>query len=79
MTREEETGIIEAESSTSKKTKTTGKNLAAMRRQVVEETGCEQSELGTPRGFKESLYGKEKWSTHVWGGKGKEKMGQKCK
>ena len=79
VTREEETGIIEAESSTSKKTKATGKNLAAMRQQVAEETGCEQSELGTPRGFKESLYGKEKGSTCVWGGKGKEKMGWKWK
>ena len=31
VTREEETTVVEAEPSTSKKTKATGKNLAAMR------------------------------------------------
>ena len=77
--REEETTVVEAEVPTSKKTKATGKNLAAMRRQVAEETGCEQSALETPRGFKESLYGKERGSTCVWGGKGKGKGGRKRK
>ena len=71
--------MVEVEVSTSKKTKATGKNLAAMRRQVAEETGCEQSALETPRSFKESLYGKERGSTHVWGGRGKGKGGRKCK
>ena len=70
---------MEAELSASKKTKATGKNSAAMRRQVAEETGCEQSELGTPKGFKESLYGQERGSTRVWGGKGKGKTGRKRK
>ena len=79
VTREEETATAEVEPSTSKKNKATGKNLAAMRQQMAEETGCKQSELGTPKGFKESLYGQEKGSTHVWGGKGKGKAGQKCK
>ena len=65
VTREEETMVVEAELSTSKKTKATGKNLAAMRRQMAEETGCEQRELGTPTGFKESLYGQERGSTCV--------------
>ena len=78
-TREEEATVAEVEVSTSKRTKATGKNLAAMRRQVAEETGCEQSALGTPRGFKESLYGKEQGSTRVWGGKGRGKGGRKCK
>ena len=76
-TREEENTVVEAEVPASKKTKATGKNLAAMRRQVAEEIGCEQSTLGTPRGFKESLYGKERGSTCVWGGKGKGKGGRK--
>ena len=71
--------MVEAEVSTSKKTKATGKNLAAMRWQVVEETGCEQSELGTPKGFKESLYGRERGSTRVLGGKGKGKGSRKHK
>ena len=77
--REEETMVVEAEPSMSKKTKATGKNLAAMRRQMAEETGCEQSKLRTPKGFKESLYGQERGSTHVWGGKGKGKAGRKHK
>ena len=79
VTREEETTVVEAELSTSKKTKATGKNLAAMRQQMAEETGCEQSELGTAKGFKDLLYGKERGSTHVWGGKGKGKTGRKRK
>ena len=36
--REEETTVVEAELSASKKTKATGKNLAAMRLQMAEET-----------------------------------------
>ena len=71
--------VVEAEPSASKKTKATGKNLAAKRGQMVEETGCEQSELGTSKGFKESLYGQERGSTHVWGGKGKGKTRRKHK
>ena len=70
---------MEAEPATSKKTKATGKNFAAMRRQMTEETGCEQSELGTPKGFKELLYGQERGSTCVWGGKGRGKAGRKRK
>ena len=48
VTREEETTVVEAELSASKKTKATGKNLAAMRLQMAEEMGCKQEWIGNP-------------------------------
>ena len=67
----------EAEEPAQKKTPS-GKNLAAMRREMSQEGG---KELQTPKtvGFKESLYGQERGSTRIWGGKGKGKRGNKRK
>ena len=79
VTREEETGMTEAEPSTTRTTRATGKNLVAMRQQMADDTGCSQSELRTPKGYKESLYGQERGSTHMWGGKGRVKTGQRRK
>ena len=85
LTREEETSVAEeGEGSTElvpatpspRSTKPTGKNLAAMRREMSAESG---QDLQTPKSvaFKESLYGREHGSTRVWGGKGKGKHGRK--
>ena len=61
-----------------KKRTPSGKNLAAMRREMSQEGG---KELQVPKtvGFKESLYGQEHGSTRIWGGKGKGKRGNKRK
>ena len=77
ITREEETGMTEAEPSTTRTTRATEKNLAAMQQQMAGDTGCSQSELGTPKGYKESLYGLERGSTHVSGAKGRRENRKK--
>ena len=78
MEREEETTEDSEGSATKKKKTPSGKNLAAMKRQMSKESG---KELQTPKtvGFKDSLYGQEHGSTRIWGGKGRSKAGQKRK
>ena len=60
--------------------KVSGKNLAALKRQTAADTGKSVTELATPSGtktFKDSVYGQDRGSTRVWGGKGKGKTGRK--
>ena len=70
--------VEESQEPDPKKRAPSGKNLAAMRREMSREGG---KELQTPKmvGFKESLYGREHGSTRVWGGKGRGKSGNKRK
>ena len=77
QTGKEAEAVKENEEPAQKRTPS-GKNLAAMRREMSQEGG---KELQTPKtvGFKESLYGQERGSTRIWGGKGKGKKGNKRK
>ena len=59
----------------------TGKNLAALRRQTAEQEGRDPEDLflpTTPGGktFKDSVYGQDRGSTRVFGGKGRGKSGK---
>ena len=75
---EEEDTTEESEDSVRRRKTPSGKNLAAMKRQMSQESG---KNLQIPKtvGFKESLYRREHGSTRVWGGKGRGKSGQKRK
>ena len=75
---EEEDTTEESEGSVKRRKTPSGKNLAAMKRQMSQESG---KDLQTPKTvrFKELLYGQERGSTRVWGGKGRGKSGQKRK
>ena len=60
--------------------KVSGKNLAALKRQTAADTGRSITELATPGGtksFKDSVYGQDRGSTRVWGGRGRGKTGKK--
>ena len=78
ITREDEVEAMEEEESETPTPpkKVTGKNLAALKRQTAADTGKSMTELATPGGtktFKESVYGLERGSTRIWGGKGRGK------
>ena len=85
VTREDEVETSEGDSEEApptKKQKTmTGKNLAALRRQTAQLEGWEEEELSLPdthggKTFKDSVYGQDRGSTRVFGGKGKGKGGK---
>ena len=86
VTRDEEVEPSEGEGSgppPAKRAKkaVTGKNLAALRRQTAEQEGRNPEDLFLPatpggRTFKDSLYGQDRGSTRVFGGKGKGKGGK---
>ena len=67
-----------------KHAKVTGKNLALIKHQAAEATGRPISEFEGPEEepsqstatFASSLYGMERGSTKVWGGKGRGKGGK---
>ena len=70
-------------------TKPTGKNLSLMKQQAAAASGKSTEEFGSPSattskdtaycpgGYGSSLYGQERGSTRVWGGKGRGKGGKR--
>ena len=85
VTREDEVETSEEDSEEApptKKQKTlTGKNLAALRRQTAQLEGQKEEELSLRdthggKTFKDSVYGQDRGSTRVFGGKGKGKGGK---
>ena len=80
VTREDEAEATEQEEPEAPSQKVSGKNLAALKRQMAADTGKSITELATPgesKTFKESAYGQDRGSTRIWGGKGKGKTGRK--
>ena len=82
VTREDEAQATEEEEpeTPTPSKKVSGKNLAALKRQTAADTGKSVTELATPgetKTFKESVYGQDRGSTRIWGGKGRGKTGRK--
>ena len=82
VTREDEAEATEEEEPEvpTPSRKVSGKKLATLKRQMAADTGKSDTELATPGGtktFKDSVYGQDRGSTRVWGGKGKGKTGRK--
>ena len=87
-TREEE-GASEEQTPERPAKRPSGKNLSLMKQQAAEASGCAEEDFGSPEattsggtahrpaGFSSSLYGLERGSTRVWGGKGKGKGGRR--
>ena len=81
VTREDEAEATEEElEALIPSKKVSQKNLATLKRQTAADTGRNVTELATPSGtksFKDSVYGQDRGSTRVFGGKGKGKTGKK--
>ena len=86
-TREEE-GASEEQTPERPVKRPTGKNLSLMKQQAAEASGRAEEDFGSPvatasstahrpAGFSSSLYGLERGSTRVWGGKGRGKGGRR--
>ena len=82
VTREDEVEATEQEETEAPtpSQKVSGKNLAALKRQMAADTGKSVTELATPsesKTFKESAHGQDRGSTRIGEGKGKGKTGRK--
>ena len=82
VTREDEAEVTEEEEpeTPTHSKRVSSKNLAALKRETAADTGKSITELATPgetKTFKDSVYGQDRGSTRVWGGRGKGKTGIK--
>ena len=85
VTREDEAEVTEEETMEETSTpsrRVMGKNLAALKRQAVADAGKSIQELATngdtgTKTFKDSVYGQDRGSTRVWGGRGRGKSRRK--